>query len=213
MTRRYTQTSRSAQTLARRQRMIHAVFELIDRGSFGEVTLQGVADEAGVSLKTVVRHFGSKEGLLRQAMDEARGVEEDNRSVPVGDLDAVCRVLAERYEVMAEQIYRTGDVELTYHWLSDWVQMARTSHLDWLAEAFDPWLPAEGPEREDRLMCLFSATEIRSWWAIRQRFAYSPERARAVMLRQLQALTSQWERDDHAQRERDDQDKHGGGNT
>lgn len=185
--------------------MIEAVFALIDRGSFGEVTLQGVADEAGVSLKTVVRHFGSKEELLRQAMDEARVVEEDNRSVPVGDLDAVCRALAERYEVMAEQIYRMGDVELTYPWLSDWVQMARTSHLDWLAEAFDPWLPAERPEREDRLMCLFSATEIRSWWAIRQRFDYSPERARAVILRQLRALTSQWERDDHAE--------HGGRNT
>lgn len=179
--------------------MIEAVFALIERGSFGEVTLQGVADEAGVSLKTVVRHFGSKEELLRQAMDEARGVEEDSRSVPVGDLEEVCRALAERYELMAEQIYRMGDVELTYQWLADWVQMARTSHLNWLAEAFDPWLPTEGPEREDRLMCLFSATEIRSWWAIRQRFGYSPERARAVMLRQLGALTSQWERDDRAQ--------------
>ena len=50
MTRRYTQTTRRDQTLARRQQMIQAVFALIDRGSFGEVTLQGVADEAGVSL-------------------------------------------------------------------------------------------------------------------------------------------------------------------
>lgn len=196
MTRRYTQTTRRDQTLARRQQMIQAVFALIDRGSFGEVTLQGVADEAGVSLKTVVRHFGSKEDLLRLAMAEARGLEEDNRSVPVGDLDAVCRVLGERYEAMAEQIYRSGDVELSYPWFSDWVQMARRSHLDWLAAAFDPWLPPSGPEREDRLMCLFSATEIRSWWAIRERFGYSPERARAVMGRQLEALTSQWERDD-----------------
>lgn len=200
MARQYTQTTRSDQTLARRQQMIQAVFALIDRGSFGEVTLQGVADEAGVSLKTVVRHFGSKEELMRQAMEEARGVEEDNRSIPVGDLDVVSRVLGERYEEMAEQIYRMGDVELSYGWLSDWVQMARRSHLDWLAEAFEAWLPPDGPEREDRLMCLFSATEIRSWWAIRQRFGYSPERARAVMLRQLEALTSQWERDDLGQR-------------
>lgn len=199
MTRQYTQTTRSDQTLARRQQMIQAVFALMERGSIGQVTLQGVADEAGVSLKTVVRHFGSKEELLRQAMDEARQVEEDNRAVPVGDPEAVCRTLAERYELMAEQIYRMGDLELTHQWLADWVQMARTSHLNWLADAFEPWLPAESPEREDRLMCLFSATEIRSWWAIRQRFGYSPERARTVMLRQLLALTSQWERDDHAQ--------------
>ncbi|HNA99134.1 MAG TPA: TetR/AcrR family transcriptional regulator [Marmoricola sp.] len=184
---------RNEQMLARRQQMIDAVFTLIDRGSFGDVTLQGVADQAGVSLKTVTRHFGTKEELLRQAMAEARVAEEDSRKVPVGDLDAVVEVLGERYELMAEAIYRMSDMELSYTWLSEWVQMARRSHLDWLADAFEPWLPRRGREREDRLMCLFSATEIRSWWAIRQRFGYSPERARSVMRRQLEALTSQWE--------------------
>lgn len=195
MTRAYTQTTRSDQTLARRRRIIEAVFTLIDRGSLGDVTLQGVAEEAGVSLKTVTRHFGSKEELLRQSMAEARSEEEHNREVQVGDLDAICRVLAQRYETMAEHIYRMGDAELTYPWLSDWVQMARESHLEWLGEVLAPWLPGRGREREDRLMCLFSATEIRSWWTIRRRFGYSPERARTVMMRQLVALTSQWERE------------------
>ncbi|MEZ5321109.1 MAG: TetR/AcrR family transcriptional regulator [Microthrixaceae bacterium] len=202
MPRTYTQTTRREQTEARRQQIVQAVFALMDRGSFGEVTLQGVADEAGVSLKTVTRHFGSKEELLRQSMAEARGTEEANRDVPVGDLEAVCGVLAERYEVMAEQIYRLGDVELTYPWLSEWVQMARQSHVDWLAAAFEPWLPPDGEEREDRLMCLFTATEIRSWWAIRHRFGYSPDRARSVMERQLAALTSQWRREADSDRRR-----------
>lgn len=192
-TRTYTQTKRSAQTQARREQMIQALFTLIDRGSFSEVTLQGVADEAGVSLRTVTRHFGSKEELLRQGMAEAKETEEASREVPVGDVDAICAVLAERYDQMAEAIYRMGDMELTYDWLSDWVQMARRSHLDWLAEAFAPWLPSRGREREDRLMCLFGATEIRSWWALRERFGYSAERARDVMRRQLEALTAVWE--------------------
>jgi len=195
MVRQYTQTTRSDQTLARRQRIIDALFALLDRGSFSEVTLQGVADEAGGSPRTVTRHFGSKEELLRQGMAEARQQEEANRAVPVGDLEAICTVLAERYDEMGEWIYRMGDMELTYEWISDWVQMARESHRGWLAEAFAPWLPARGREREDRLMCLFSATEIRSWWTIRQRFGYSPKRARAVMLRQLEALTAQWGRE------------------
>lgn len=194
MTRTYQQKMRSHQTAARRRQMVQAVHTLIDRGSFGEVTLQGVADEAGVSLKTVTRHFGTKEALLREAMAQARDLEDHNREVPFGDLEAVSRVLAARYEVMAEQIYRMGEAELSYGWLSDWVQMARETHLDWLAEAFSPWLSVDQQEREDRLMCLFSATEIRSWWAIRQRFGYSPERARGVMVRQLEALTDQWER-------------------
>lgn len=199
MARQYTQTTRHETTRARRRQMIEAVLALIERGSISEVTLQGVADEAGVSLKTIVRHFGSKEELLRQAMLEARGLEEEQRPLPVGDLDGVCRVLGKRYDEMAEFVYRMGDLELSYDWLSDWVQMARRSHLDWLAAAFEAWLPPEGPEREDRLMCLFGATEIRSWWTLRERFGYDPARARAVMRRQLEALTSQWQRDDHVE--------------
>lgn len=174
------------------------------RGSFDDMTLQGVADEAGVSLKTVTRQFGTKEQLLKAAMAEARQDEEQQREIPVGDPARVANVLAARYDEMAEMIYRMGDAELRYPWLGEWVQMARQSHLSWLATAFAPWLPDSGPDRHDRLMCLFDATEIRSWWATRYRFDCDAASAERIMRDQLEALTALWERRDQAQRPREE---------
>jgi AcrR family transcriptional regulator len=196
MTRSYRQARRLDQVAQRRRQIIWAVGELMVRGSFDDVTLQGVADEAGVSLKTVTRQFGSKEQLLKAAMTEARQDEESQRAAPAQDPAQVAHVLAGRYEEMAEMIYRMGDAELRYSWLGEWGQMARESHLSWLEEAFAGWLPDSAADRHERLMCLFSATEIRSWWAIRHRFDCDSASAERIMRTQLEALTDSWERRD-----------------
>ena len=196
MTRTYRQSRRQEQVQERRRQIIWAVGALMVRGSFDDVTLQGVADEAGVSLKTVTRQFGTKEQLLQAAMDDARGDEESRRAVSTSDPAQVAQVLAARYDEMAEMIYRMGDAELRYDWLGEWVQMARESHLSWLEQTFARWLPESLPERRDRLMCLFAATEVRSWWAIRHRFDCDATTAERIMREHLEALTSTWERHD-----------------
>jgi AcrR family transcriptional regulator len=195
MPRAYHQTQRAAQTEDRRRQILHAVGSLMVRGAFDDMTLQAVADEAGVSLKTVTRHFGTKDALLRAAMEEATAHEEAARRVPTGDLDAIVAVLAARYEDGAEMIYRIGDMELKHAWLSEWIQRARQSHLDWLGQAFAAWLPPAGPTRTQRLMCLFVATEVRSWWALRHRLAQDPAQAAAVLKAGLAALVGTWEQD------------------
>lgn len=192
MKRAYRQTRRAEETEARRRKILESVGWLMLEGSYDDMTLAAVARRAGVSLKTVTRQFGSKEQLLREAMGAAREEEEARRDVPAGDLEAVVEVLAARYDEMAEPIYRMGDVELRYDWLSDWVQMARESHLRWLAHAFSPWIPAEGPERERRLMSLFVATEIRSWWSLRNRLGQDRDAAAFVMRHTLEALVAAW---------------------
>lgn len=196
MTRPYRQVARGRQTAERRRAIIEAVGRIIVKGSFDDMTLMAVAEEAGVSLKTVTRQFGTKEDLLRAAMSEARESEEAERAVVAGDLAAIASVLADRYDEMAEMIYRMGDVELRYGWLGDWVQMARSSHLQWLEEAFAPWLPAEAAEREARLMSLFWATEIRSWWALRARLGQSRDQAQHILHTQIAALVRLWEAED-----------------
>ena len=60
----YKMPARAAATAATRDAILDAATEqFLDRW-FDEVTLAGVAEQAGVSTQTVVNHFGSKEGLL-----------------------------------------------------------------------------------------------------------------------------------------------------
>lgn len=172
--------------------MIQSAFDLWAEGGFEAVTLQGVADRSEVSLKTVVRHFGTKEGLFTACLAVSVAREEGAREVEPGDVAGVVAILAERYEALAETTVRNAEIEFRYPIMAEWVARSRASHAAWLARAFAPWLPAEGAERTRRLMALYWATEIRSWWAVRHAFGHDRPTAEAVMRTTLDALVAHW---------------------
>ncbi len=64
MTRPYRLGKREASAATNRQRVIEAAAELIVASGFAAVSIEEVADRAGVSRPTVYRAFGSKTGLL-----------------------------------------------------------------------------------------------------------------------------------------------------
>lgn len=198
MTRSYTQRARAEAQEARRQQVLDAAMALWHAQGVDSVTLQAIADAAGVALKTVVRNFGTKEGLVTAAMERAISREEQERDVPVGAIDAVVATLAGRYEALADWTVRNAELEFRFPVMERWVGRMRTSHAAWLARVFAPWLPPDGPVRTRRLMALFWATEIRCWWAVRVAFDLPHDDARDVMREGLRALVEAWEREDGA---------------
>lgn len=192
MARAYRQEKRAQELDERRAATIEAVFALWAERGFEGVTLQSVADQAGVSLKSVVRYFGTKEGLLRACLDASVAREEGARDVTPGDVRAVVATLAERYEQLADRIVRDAEIEFRYPVMAEWVARARASHRDWLGRAFAPWLPASGRVRKERLGALFWATEIRSWWALRHALGHDRASAERVMKSLLDALVASW---------------------
>lgn len=192
MVRSYRQGQRARELEARRQAAIEAAISLWGDGGLDDITLQAVADRAGLSLKSVVRYFGSKDGLLRACMEVSVGREEGARDVPVGDVGAVAEVLAQRYELIADRVVKNADAEFRYPVMSEWVARARRSHREWLARAFAPWLPARGRERELRLGALFWATEVRCWWTLRFALGFDRKATTAVLRSQLEALVASW---------------------
>ena len=57
-------TRRPSRKTASRERVLDAVRELLEEGTFHESTVEQVADRAGVSRATVYGHFGSRLGLV-----------------------------------------------------------------------------------------------------------------------------------------------------
>lgn len=192
MTREYVQRLRADAREQRRRRIIEAVFEAWEDAGFDGVSLQAVADRAGVSVKTVLRHFGSREELLASCAEVSVAREQGQREVSPGDLPAIVAALSGRYEEIADRSVRASDLEFRHPVIAEWVASVRHSHLQWLAESFAPWLPADGPVRQQRLMALFWATELRCWWALRHALGRSREDTDAVMLELLEALTAGW---------------------
>src|SRR3954451_3829134 len=63
----YHQTARAGSTEATGRRIVEAFLTRLMRQWFDEITLDQVAADAGVTVQTVVRRFGGKEGLLSKA--------------------------------------------------------------------------------------------------------------------------------------------------
>src|SRR5664279_4206751 len=69
--RRYNSTGRLTQAEANRQVILNAAKRQFLDAGFGDTTIGGIAREAGVSVQTIYKGFGSKSGLVRAIFDSA----------------------------------------------------------------------------------------------------------------------------------------------
>ncbi|PJE17620.1 MAG: hypothetical protein CK429_06145 [Mycobacterium sp.] len=90
-------TKKAEQSERSRAALISAATELFSKHGYRDTSLAAIGDRAGVSRGSIGWHFGSKEGLLRAAVDDAFLRWEINELVPsVGDargIEAIRRAL------------------------------------------------------------------------------------------------------------------------
>src|SRR5688572_2457622 len=159
MGRRYRMVVRAEATADTRARILDATAEIFMGQDLGEVTLDAVARRAGVTLQTVLRHFGSKDGLVDAAIT-AKSAEVFAAREPAagGGAPEAVRALVASYEEMGDRNWR-----LLCHEERAAVRRllvtARRLHRDWIARQFAALLPASGSERDRRLDALFTATD------------------------------------------------------
>lgn len=173
-----------------RLRILDAARELFTAAPFfDEVTLEQIAERAGVALKTVQRRFNSKDELLLAC---AQG-EAEERVVAPGDLDAIIEVLCSRYEATMDVNARYLAIEPRVAAVAELFDRARRGHWAWLEQAFEPFLPARRSAlRRRRVAELFIATEIYAWHSLRRRLGLSQQLAEQALRETLVALVARW---------------------
>jgi AcrR family transcriptional regulator len=67
----YNSSRRTLQAAQTREEVLRAGTKLFDEKGWAGTTLAAIAEEAGVSVETIYKGFGSKKRLLREAMDVA----------------------------------------------------------------------------------------------------------------------------------------------
>src|SRR3954466_3858373 len=113
MARTYTQTARAEATERTRKAILDAAIGRFHRGEF-ETNLDAIADEAGVATRTILRHFGSKEGLVEAAIAAGPAAVRAERRAPAGDVQAFVRALVRHYEKDGDRILRMLAAEDRY---------------------------------------------------------------------------------------------------
>jgi AcrR family transcriptional regulator len=164
--RKYDMRARQQAKTATRDAIIRAAVDTFMAERSFAITLPVVAERAEVTVKTVLRHFGSREALIDAAWSHGWDDVMAERTPPFDDADAALRVLIGHYE-------RRGEMVLTM--LADekdsraarMNSAGRLAHREWVEEVFADRLP-EGVDARTRLIdVLVVATDVYAWKLLR----------------------------------------------
>jgi len=187
----YRQTARAEAAEANARRIIAGFRARMERQWFEEIRLEDVAQDADVTVQTVVRRFGGKEGLLDAAVDVMALEIKATRTVPPGDPAAAVRAVIDDYEVTGDVVMRALSQEERHATLQRLTNVGRAEHRRWLAETFAPWLDDLPPEEaRRRLDGLVVATDVYVWKLIRRDMKRPVAELQAHMERLVSAVLS-----------------------
>jgi AcrR family transcriptional regulator len=166
----YRMSGRAQQVARNEQQILEAAVSLWKELSINEITLEKVAERAGVTVRTILRKYGSKEGLIEAcAASDAPQIRKTRSKAPKGDVVAALKILLDNYEENGDASIRTLAVEGELPIAHKILNRARAYHRDWCAHVFEPYLPPlNTPEYEIRLLAFITATEFYLWKLLRR---------------------------------------------
>jgi AcrR family transcriptional regulator len=185
-TRSYTMTTRARSVEQTRTRILDATFALHSERLAGDIALDDIAARAGVSVQTVLRHFGNREGLTRATVEHASTQVVDERRAPVGDVPEAVRVIVEHYERRGDGVLVLLAQDATEGFVREITDRGRRMHRDWVAAVFAPSLV--GDTDEALLDLLVVATDVYTWKLLRRDRGLSRAATEARTLRLVEAL-------------------------
>lgn len=165
----YRMAGRAASAAATGERILDAAVEVFWERPSDQISLDEVARRAGVSVQTVIRRFGGKDGLFAAALArESAAIREQRDQAPAGDVAASVRVLIDHYEAFGDRLLKMlAERELTPA-LGPIVDAGRHAHRRWCARVFDATLTARrGVERQRRAAQLVTVCDVYTWKLLR----------------------------------------------
>ncbi len=172
-----------------RQRILDAALQAFLQRYYDEVTLESVAAQAGVSLPTVMRHFGSKGLLLRAVWEREMPRVRERREVAVGDAQGAARALVADYEIGGLATIRGLALEERLPELKAVLAEGRRAHREWVERTLVPASAAlTRAGRLRRIAQLVLATDVYAWKLWRVDMALSARETTAVMQGAIEAL-------------------------
>jgi AcrR family transcriptional regulator len=186
----YEMRARRQTTDATRTAIVQAAIDSVVAARSLGITLGSVADRAGVTVKTVLRHFGSREELIEAAYLQVLQDVLAERTVTSSDPERALTVLIEHYE-------RRGDMVLGLIAEEDddprarrMCDTGRTLHRNWVDEVFGAGLPDEPSERARIIDALVVVTDVYCWKLLRRDRGLTVEDVRDRMALLSEAVLS-----------------------
>ena len=186
----YRMTARAEAAATTGERILDAAIALFWERPSVDVSLEEVAERAGVSVRTVIRRFGGKGGLLAAASRrESERVQRQRDEAPVNDLPGAVRVLVDHYEELGDRVLLMLAEERRRPELRVIVDEGRAVHVAWCERVFARALArCRGAERERRLAQLVAVCDVYTWELLRRDRGLSRRETERALVELLEPL-------------------------
>jgi len=190
-TRAYRQTARAEAVQETRRRIASAFWDFAQTRWLDDITLDQVAARSGVTVRTIIRQFGGKEGLVASASDFPNA-----GNVPpakaTADADVALDELLKLYEERGDAMVRALAQQLRHPYLSAPPASARAVHSADVAEIFASQLARLGPDEHRTVLdALVVATDVNAWKRLRRDMGRTEGETRVVVRAMVKAILSQ----------------------
>ncbi len=172
------------------RRILEATIELLRERFFDQVSLEDIAERAGVTVRTVIRRFGSKERLIEAAAEEGeRRVTHQRYQAPIGDIEGAVNNLMDHYEEWGDTALRLLAQEERVPAFRSITDAGRAFHYEWVERTFAPLLAKRtGMARRRQLAELIAICDVYFWKLLRRDVGLSREQTELAIRETILAL-------------------------
>lgn len=196
----YKKVARAQAQERTRETLLRAASEEVERDGWTQASLESVAERAGVTKQTALRHFGSKEGLLDAVIRRTSSIVVKERAEsPIGDIPGAVANLVRHYERYGDMVvrmlpYRDAVVrvlgrEPRVPLVQRAVDRGDEVHEEWVLRTFEPQLARlDAQARERRLAQLVAVCDVHVWKVLRREIGLSVPRVEAALVELIERL-------------------------
>lgn len=185
----YQQNARAEAAEATGRNILQAFGEYMRERWFSEILLEEVAARADVTVRTVIRRFGGKDGLLAAYIAAESPRLRDQRSAPVVRVEDAVAPISAIYEDIGDGVIRNLAQEPLLPELKPMLTLGRREHRALTAQAFATWLePLDKAAKERAVDLLVVALDVYTWKLLRRDMGRSAAETRNAMVHLVQAV-------------------------
>ncbi len=161
--------NRSLTVTRTRERILRAAVELATEKHTVEIVLADVAARAGVTVQTILRNFGTRDGLFDAAVEFASAEVLVERAAPVGEVSAAVRVIVDHYEARGDWVVSLLGQEASDERIRGITVPGKQLHHEWVRTVFGPQLFERDEAGREVLSDLLAvATDVYVWKLLRR---------------------------------------------
>ena len=186
----YVMRERAETAAATRRRILDAAVTGVWNRRRSEVRLEDVAREAGVTVQTVLRVYGTRGHLIDAAWEVVgRRIRAQREAAPPGDVPGTVTALFDHYEEMGDFVIRNLAEEDRLPEVKEWLTYGRAAHRRSMRRQFAPWLEVgSARDRRERLDALVVACDVYVWKLLRRDLRLARREAEARVRRIVRGL-------------------------